>query len=61
MNQLLDTTGELSAGVSFAGEITLTEEFAYREWSRWGWRSPKGDSAHSLGRKRRGPQRAAKP
>jgi hypothetical protein len=42
VNQLLDTTGELSAGVSFAGEITLTE-FAYREWSRWGCRRPKGE------------------
>jgi len=43
VNELVDTTGERSAGVSFAGEITLTEEFAYREWSRWGSSSPKGE------------------
>jgi hypothetical protein len=35
--------GERASRHSFAGEITLTEEFAYREWSRWGWRSPKGE------------------
>jgi hypothetical protein len=42
VNELVDTTGERSAGVSFAREITLTE-FAYREWSRWGSSSPKGE------------------
>jgi hypothetical protein len=43
VNELVDTTRELSAGVSLVGEITLIEVFAYREWSRWGCRRPKGE------------------
>jgi hypothetical protein len=43
VNQVVGMTGGYSADVCFAGEITLTEEFAYREWSRWGPRSPKGE------------------
>jgi hypothetical protein len=43
VSALVDIAGELSAGVSLAGEIRLTEVFAYREWSRWGSSSPKGE------------------